>query len=47
MQLQMDQAFEAQRQGGMAGDGEADTIKRMLLETNPILLAVTFIVRSA
>jgi hypothetical protein len=44
-QLQMDAAFEAQRAGGMAGEGEADTIKRMLVETNPVLLAITFIVR--
>ena len=41
----MDAAFEAQRQGGMAGEGEADTVKRMLIETNPILLAITFVVR--
>lgn len=41
----MEAAFEAQRAGGMAGEGEADVFKRMLVETNPILLIVTFIVR--
>jgi len=42
MMLQMDQSFKMQENMGTAGEGDSDEIKRMLVETNPYLLGVTF-----
>ncbi|KAJ9510859.1 hypothetical protein QJQ45_027731 [Haematococcus lacustris] len=42
--LQMDQSFSMQRGMGMQAEGEADELKRIFLEGNPILLAVTMVV---
>jgi hypothetical protein len=36
--------FSMQEQMGTARGGESDTIKRMFLETNPILLGITLTV---
>ena len=45
MMSQMQASFDAQETAMMGGaDGETDEFKRMLLETNPILLGVTFVV---
>jgi len=44
MMLQMEQSFSMQQSIGTAGEGDSDEFKRMLLETNPYLLAVTFVV---
>ena len=43
-QTQMDQQFRAQQSAGFSEEGEADTVKRMFLETNPILLGITMVV---
>jgi hypothetical protein len=43
-QMQMEAQFDAQQQSGYSSEGESDIIRRMLLETNPILLAVTAVV---
>ena len=41
---QMDQSFAMQQQMGLAQDTDADDFKRILLEGNPILLGITFVV---
>ena len=41
LMLQMEKNFEAQRAMGAAGEKDSDELKRVLLEGNPILLAVT------
>lgn len=43
-QLQMDQQFKTQQKMGYSDEGEMDVIRRMFLETNPVLLAVTMVV---
>merc|ERR1712091_412380 len=40
----MEQQWATQRQMGLAAEGESDVIREMLLETNPLLLAVTMLV---
>ena len=42
--MQMQQHFKAQQSMGYSDERESDTIKRMFLETNPILLAITLVV---
>jgi len=42
--LQIEQSFSIQRSMGTAMDGESDELKRMITETNPYLLGMTFIV---
>ncbi|KAK9822470.1 hypothetical protein WJX81_006087 [Elliptochloris bilobata] len=42
--LQMEQSFSMQKTMGAMADGESDEFKRILLEGNPVLLAVTFAV---
>ncbi|KAG1679660.1 hypothetical protein FOA52_006177 [Chlamydomonas sp. UWO 241] len=42
--VSMEKSFKMQRGMGLQGDGESDEFKRVLLEGNPILLAVTFCV---
>lgn len=42
--VQMGQSFEMQKSFGSVGEGEEDELKRMFLETNPILLGTTIIV---
>lgn len=44
MYSQMEQSFQMQVSMGTAADGESDEFKRMLVETNPYLLALTFFV---
>ncbi|CAD7699576.1 unnamed protein product [Ostreobium quekettii] len=44
MYFQMDQSFEMQQEMGLAQDTDPDAFKRILLEGNPILLGVTFVV---
>ncbi|CAL8463959.1 g3494 [Coccomyxa elongata] len=41
---QMEKSFQMQRDMGMQADGESDELKRVLLEGNPIFLAITFAV---
>lgn len=40
----MDQSFSMQRDWGAMNDGESDDVKRIFLEGNPLLLAVTVVV---
>ncbi len=40
----MDKSFDTQQSMGLQAEGEADEFKRVLLEGNPILLAVTMVV---
>ncbi|MEW5318935.1 MAG: hypothetical protein WDW38_010117 [Sanguina aurantia] len=40
----MEKSFSTQQGWGMQQEGESDELKRVLLEGNPILLAVTFVV---
>jgi hypothetical protein len=40
---QMDQSFSMQVNMGVAGDGESDEVKRIFLEGNPVLLAITMV----
>jgi hypothetical protein len=42
--MQVDQQLKAQQKIGYSDEGEADVLRRMFLETNPILLGVTIIV---
>jgi len=42
--LQMEQSFSMQRSMGTAMEDESDEFKRMLIETNPYLLAITMVV---
>lgn len=42
--VQMDKSFEMQRSMGMQSEGESDEIKRIFLEGNPYLLALTMVV---
>ncbi|KAL1569477.1 cleft lip and palate transmembrane protein 1 [Salvia divinorum] len=42
--LQIDQSFQVHRSYGSMLEGEADELKRVFLEGNPILLAVTMVV---
>lgn len=42
--LQMEASFSMQQSFGTVGDGQQEEMKRMFLETNPILLTVTMIV---
>ncbi|GBF90245.1 hypothetical protein Rsub_03378 [Raphidocelis subcapitata] len=44
LQQQMDQSFSMQVNMGVAGDGESDEVKRIFLEGNPVLLAITMVV---
>lgn len=44
VQLQMDAQFKTQQNVGYSNEGESDLIRRMFLETNPILLAITMVV---
>jgi hypothetical protein len=44
MMVQMQQSFKMQEAWGSAAEGESDEIKRMLVETNPWLLGLTFAV---
>jgi len=44
LQQQMEQSFSMQINTGLAQDGESDEIKRIFLEGNPYLLAVTMVV---
>eukprot|EP00798_Chlamydomonas_sp_ICE-L_P003321 gene3321-13351_t len=44
LMTQMEKSFEMQTGMGMTQDGESDELKRVLLEGNPYLLALTFIV---
>lgn len=44
LMLQMDEQFAVQRSMGAAGENEAETFKRMFVETNPYLLGVTMVV---
>lgn len=44
LQIQMDSQLKAQQNIGYSNEGESDMLRRMFLETNPILLAVTVIV---
>lgn len=41
---QMDKSFESQKGMGLQAEGESDEVKRVLLEGNPVLLAITFVV---
>lgn len=41
---QMEQSFQMQISMGTAAEGESDEFKRMLIETNPYFLALTFVV---
>eukprot|EP00051_Salpingoeca_urceolata_P005833 m.77821 g.77821 ORF g.77821 m.77821 type:complete len:640 (+) comp14563_c1_seq3:130-2049(+) len=41
---QMEQSFQQQKSMGTQGDGDSETFRRMLLETNVYLLGVTFAV---
>eukprot|EP00891_Asterochloris_glomerata_P007997 jgi/Astpho2/7997/fgenesh1_pm.00119_%23_6_t len=41
---QMEQSFNMQQSWGAMGEGESDELKRVLLEGNPIYLAITFVV---
>jgi hypothetical protein len=40
----MDNSFSMQREWGAMNDGESDDVKRIFLEGNPLLLAVTVVV---
>jgi hypothetical protein len=42
--MQMEQSFQLQINTGLAQDGEADEVKRIFLEGNPYLLALTMAV---
>lgn len=42
--LQMEQSFSMQKSMGTAVEDESDEFKRMLIETNPYLLAITMVV---
>jgi hypothetical protein len=42
--VQMQQSFKMQESWGSAAEGESDELKRVLIETNPYLLALTFAV---
>jgi hypothetical protein len=42
--LQMQQSFEMQESMGTAMEGESDEFKRMITDTNPYLLGLTFVV---
>lgn len=42
--LQMEQSFKMQESMGTSVEGESDEFKRMLIETNPYLLGLTFVV---
>eukprot|EP01114_Cavostelium_apophysatum_P019265 TRINITY_DN6158_c0_g1_i3.p1 TRINITY_DN6158_c0_g1~~TRINITY_DN6158_c0_g1_i3.p1 ORF type:complete len:586 (+),score=148.64 TRINITY_DN6158_c0_g1_i3:36-1760(+) len=44
MFVQMDQSFAMQQSMGAQSEGESDEFKRMILETNPYLLALTAVV---
>lgn len=44
MQRQFEQQYETQRAFGLESGGDMDEMKRMFLETDPILLTVTMIV---
>jgi len=44
MMVQMQHSFQLQEAWGSAAEGESDEIKRMLVETNPWLLGLTFAV---
>lgn len=44
MQIAIDQSLEMQKSGGMMGENEVDEMKRVFLEGNPYLLALTFAV---
>jgi hypothetical protein len=44
MMQQMEQSFAMQTSMGTAAEGESDEFKRMLVETNPYLLGLTFVV---
>ena len=44
LMLQMDKSFDMQRNMGMQSENESDEIKRIFLEGNPILLAITSVV---
>lgn len=44
MMEQMDKSFAMQRKMGMQSDGESDEVKRVFLEGNPVLLAITMVV---
>jgi hypothetical protein len=44
MMVQMQHSFKMQESWGSAAEGESDEIKRMLVETNPWLLVLTFAV---
>jgi hypothetical protein len=40
----MEQSFKMQQNIGIANDGESDELKRVFLEGNPVLLAITMVV---
>eukprot|EP00027_Filamoeba_sp_ATCC50430_P001525 CAMPEP_0168551144 /NCGR_PEP_ID=MMETSP0413-20121227/6013_1 /TAXON_ID=136452 /ORGANISM="Filamoeba nolandi, Strain NC-AS-23-1" /LENGTH=487 /DNA_ID=CAMNT_0008581645 /DNA_START=119 /DNA_END=1579 /DNA_ORIENTATION=+ len=44
MFAQMEQSFQMQVSMGTAAEGESDEFKRMLVETNPYFLALTFVI---
>lgn len=44
LQMQLDQSFQMQLSTGLSQEGESDELKRVLLEGNPVLLAITFVV---
>lgn len=44
LELQMDASWKMQAQWGSAPKGEVDAVKRMLVETNPFFLGLTFVV---
>lgn len=44
IQMQLEQSFKMQLNTGLSQEGESDELKRVLLEGNPVLLAVTFAV---
>lgn len=44
IQQQMEQSFQLQINTGLSQDGEADEVKRIFLEGNPYLLALTMVV---
>eukprot|EP01083_Nonionella_stella_P025682 70762_1 len=44
MQSQMEQSMVQQQEWGLQGDGGSDDFKRLFIESNPILLAITMVV---